>query len=295
MYTAKQRRHRNGGYQYVMPNSQHWSPTRFERFESANDGCSTKVAIIQTDAGRAYLKALGNPEGPHALAREWVGTSLARWFGLPTFDFSIIQLEPGIDVPLGGGILAEPGSAFVTRAAIGDPWSGTKADLKKVVNPWDFTMLVILDTWLLNADRHPPDGNSRKPNYDNVFLEYQPTTKKKRLIAMDFTECLKTGSRLGSSISNIHYTKDPGIYGFFPEFSPFLDGAVLRRGLKQLEAANKVEFEGIVNRIPMDWDVADAVRSAIVDFLMLRAGSLVEHLPGALHPFLGKQTDLPLE
>ncbi len=278
-----------------MPSSQNWSPTRFERFESANDGCSTKVAIIQTDAGPAYLKALGNPEGPHALAREWVGTSLARWFGLPTFKFSIMHLEPGMDVPLGGGILAEPGSAFVTSAAIGDPWSGTKVDLKRVVNPSDITLLVILDTWLLNADRHPPEGKYRKPNYDNVFLEYQPTTKKKRLIAMDFTECLKTGSRLNSSISNIDYTKDPGIYGLFPEFRPFLDGTAFQRGLMQLKSANRAEFEHIVNDIPVDWDIADAVRSAIVDFLMLRAGFLVEHLPDAFHPFLGKQGGLPLE
>ena len=132
-----------------------------------------------------------------------MGTSLARWFGLPTFDFEIIQIEPGIEVPLGGGLQAKPGSAFVTLSTLGDPWSGGNSDLKRIVNPSDITKLVILDTWLLNADRYPPDGLARKPNYDNVFLAYDSATKKKRLLAMDFTECLKTGSSLSSSINNV--------------------------------------------------------------------------------------------
>ncbi len=280
----------------MISNSQRWSPTRFERFESANDGCSTKVAIIQTDAGPAYLKAIGNPEGLHALVREWVGTSLARWFGLPTFDFGIIQIESGIEVPLGGGLLAKPGSAFVTRSTLGDPWSGSKADLKRIVNPSDITRLVLVDTWLLNADRHPPDGHIRKaPNYDNVFLAYDRATKKKRLLAMDFTECMKSGSILNSSIRNIQYTKDLRIYGLFPEFIPYLDNAAFLAGLKRLKSIERDELDGIVNGIPNDWDVTEAVRSAMVDFLVQRAGFLVEHLPTAFHPYLGKQTGLSLE
>lgn len=279
----------------MISNSQRWSPTRFERFESANDGCSTKVVIITTDAGRAYLKALGNPEGPHALAREWVGTSLARWFGLPTFDFGIIQIEPGIEVPLGGDLLALPGCAFVTRATLGEPWSGMKGDLKRIVNPSDLTGLVLLDTWLLNADRHPPEGLARKPNYDNVFLEYDRAMKKKRLLAMDFTECLKTGSTLNTRINNIEYLKDQRIYGLFPEFRPFLDRATFHTGLKRLESVKGDEMRDIVNGIPHDWEVSDAVRNAIVDFLVQRAGFLVENLPGAFHPYLGKQAGLFLE
>jgi hypothetical protein len=44
--------------------------------------------------GTAYVKVLGNKEGPHMLASEWVGTSLAQWFGLRVPDFAIIQLPP---------------------------------------------------------------------------------------------------------------------------------------------------------------------------------------------------------
>jgi hypothetical protein len=54
---------------------------------------STNVAIVETDAGKGYLKAMGNPEGEHALACELVGTQLAHWFGLRTFDFALIAVN----------------------------------------------------------------------------------------------------------------------------------------------------------------------------------------------------------
>jgi hypothetical protein len=44
-----------------------------------------------TDAGKAFVKTLGNPEGPAALISEWIGTRLAAWLGLPTFDIAIVD------------------------------------------------------------------------------------------------------------------------------------------------------------------------------------------------------------
>jgi hypothetical protein len=55
---------------------QGWRPTTFLRFEIALD-TSMETARLVTDAGLAYLKALGNRQGPHPLAGEWVGTQVA--------------------------------------------------------------------------------------------------------------------------------------------------------------------------------------------------------------------------
>jgi len=44
-----------------------WQPTTFKRFYKAHR-TSLGTAQIMTDVGRAYLKALGNPQGPHVLA-----------------------------------------------------------------------------------------------------------------------------------------------------------------------------------------------------------------------------------
>ena len=55
--------------------------------------------------------------GPHALASELVGTQLADWFGLPTFDYSIIRVETDeIELRFANGQLAQTGPAFITRA-----------------------------------------------------------------------------------------------------------------------------------------------------------------------------------
>jgi hypothetical protein len=54
-----------------------WQPTTVRRFIKALE-TATGTVIVETDQGEGYLKPLGNPEGPHVLACEWVGTQLAR-------------------------------------------------------------------------------------------------------------------------------------------------------------------------------------------------------------------------
>jgi len=46
-----------------------WSPTRYKRLLRVLD-TSMGTAEIETDAGRAYIKAMGNRQGPHQLACE---------------------------------------------------------------------------------------------------------------------------------------------------------------------------------------------------------------------------------
>jgi len=44
-----------------------------------------------------------------------VGTQLAAWLGLPTFEFAIIQVLPENEIPFQKGDQAQPGPAFITR------------------------------------------------------------------------------------------------------------------------------------------------------------------------------------
>lgn len=57
-----------------------WIPTRLLRVAGSVD-TSTGATEVNTDAGPAYVKPLGNRQGPHVLATDWGGTHLARWFG----------------------------------------------------------------------------------------------------------------------------------------------------------------------------------------------------------------------
>src|SRR4051812_44333293 len=128
-----------------------WSPTRLIDIGESAD-TSTGVVEVITDAGMAYLKAIGNRQGPHVLATDWVGTHLAKWFGLSTFDIAIVPLEEGFE--LRRGAKATPGPAFAARAEAGDAWGGGPNQLAPIVNPEDITRLVVFDTWALNCDRH---------------------------------------------------------------------------------------------------------------------------------------------
>jgi hypothetical protein len=162
----------------TMPDHGPWRPTTFLRFEQPLD-TSMGTARIVTDAGPAYIKALGNRQGPHPLACEWVGTNLARWFGLPTFEFALLRIDASVDeIPFLRGGIAASGPAFVTRAASGHTWGGSAEELASLVNPEALAHLVVFDTWTRNCDRYPADLTTRKPNYDNVFLEDEWTPGK---------------------------------------------------------------------------------------------------------------------
>ena len=100
-----------------------WHPTQLMRIARSAD-TSTGATEVTTDAGRAYLKPMGNRQGPHVLATDWVGTHLAKWFGLSTFEIAILRVEAAAVFELPRGAKAEPGPAFVARADAGDAWGG---------------------------------------------------------------------------------------------------------------------------------------------------------------------------
>jgi hypothetical protein len=139
-----------------MSGSSKWRPTTFLRFEQGLD-TSMGTARIVTDQGRAYIKALGNRQGPHPLACELVATQLAEWFALPTFEYALIRIDDIVDeIPFNRGGKAASGTAFVTRATEGHPWGGSPEELEALVNPEDISRLVVFDTWTRNCDRYPP-------------------------------------------------------------------------------------------------------------------------------------------
>jgi HipA-like protein len=184
-----------------------WQPTQFVRFEKAFD-TSVGTSTVVTDAGKAYLKALGNRQGPHALVCEWVGTRLADWFGLATFDYALLMLDENDEIPLPRGLRALPGSAFVTREEPGFSWGGDPKELETLANPADVSRLVVFDTWTRNCDRHSPAGS--RVHYDNVFFSREGVSADvSRLIAMDHTHCFTCGKDLDASMANIETVKDP--------------------------------------------------------------------------------------
>ncbi|MBN1489355.1 MAG: hypothetical protein JXA69_05505 [Phycisphaerae bacterium] len=221
------------------------------------------------------------------MACDWVGTQLARWFKLSTFDFAILSVTPDDEIPLGHGCHAEPGPAFVTRAERGHPWGGSARELEQIDNPYELGPLVVFDTWTLNCDRHSPDPATRKPNYDNVFLsEERAAPGHFRLITMDHTHCFTCGRELNERVARIDRTKDDRVYGLFPGFVGHLDGRQtdVRDAVARLRTFERRTCEAVVNSIPPEWEVSKEARKALCELICQRAGFVADNIIDWLSP-----------
>lgn len=255
-----------------------WQPTTIlrpiERFRTA-----TETVLVQTDAGPGYLKALGNRGSPHYLAADWLGTQLATWLGLPTFECAIIQVTPEDEIKFATGGMAQPGAAFITRAESGTTWGGTEDELRLLMNPEDIGKLVLFDTWTRNCDRYPPDLTQRKPNRNNVFLSNEGLADGQfRLIAMDHTHCFHCGRDLNAQLSNIELVKDERLFGVFPEFKPFFrpHWPALLETVAKLQTLDRQWVEGLTGSIPAEWQVDTTGRAALATLVYNRASYTTE-------------------
>ena len=239
------------------------------------------TARITTDAGPAYLKAMGNPQGPHQLACEYVGTQLAEWFGLPTFDYALMPIDATVDeIPLKDGQLAVSGPAFVTRAADGHPWGGSDDELDALVNPEAVSRLVVFDTWTLNCDRHAPDLTARRPNYDNVFLEKVGERGKRtfRLLAIDHGCCFSGGRDLTPKSASIDQVRDSGLYGMFPAFVPRVRQDHAESAIARLSELQEDAVAQMIQSVPQEWEVDAKTRRAWRELICRRATFVAEDI-----------------
>jgi hypothetical protein len=256
-----------------------WKPTRLMEVARSAD-TSTGATEVTTDVGRAFIKPLGNRQGPHVLATDWVGTHLAKWFGLSTFDVAILNLEADDEFELPRGAKAQPGPAFASRALPGDPWGRSGLQLDLLVNPEDVTRLVVFDTWTLNCDRHHHDLTARKPNYDNVFLSSENVEPgKRRLIAMDHGLCfIRSGEDLTPKLAHIDKVQDDHIYGLFPEFHDQLREDTIEHCVSKLREMEPTLAQSIVETVPDEWDLPTQTRKAWIELICRRAGHVADNV-----------------
>lgn len=169
-----------------------WKPTRLMEVAASAD-TSTGATEVTTDAGRAYIKPMGNRQGPHVLATDWVGTHLAKWFGLSTFDVAILVLGPDDTLPLPRGRTAQPGPAFAARALAGGPWGRSEQELDSLVNPQDLTRLVVFDTWTLNGDRHHLTSRSADRTTTTSTWQARASNRASAGLSPWITDCASSG------------------------------------------------------------------------------------------------------
>lgn len=257
-----------------------WKPKTICRFLHALP-TSASTAIVETDCGTAYLKAMGGNESPHSLACELIGTSLAKWLGLQTLDFTLIEVTNEDEIPLCNEqneliANASPGPAFVTRGEVGDVWGGNDRQLKQLANPEDISRLVVFDTWTLNCDRHgPPEGTqSQKPriNLRNVFLSAEAPPGQLILKAIDHNCCFTCGKTLTAArLREVSRIKDKRVFGLFPRFRKRLKRPVVHAATARLAGIDKQVVASMMQEIPRQWDVRKEVQEAWTELIVGRA------------------------
>lgn len=270
-----------------------WSPSIVLRVIKTIPS-STSPVLVDTDAGLGYLKALGNPEGPHALACDFVGTELASWLGLSTFDYSLISLTTEDELPITNGLAIVPSTAFITRSEQGDKWGGSSDQLKLLSNPEEIARLVAFDTWTLNCDRHSTYSSGdllrTRQKADNVFLSTESgEAGKLELRTMDHTCCFTCGRPLSKEVSRIDRIRDERVFGLFPAFRPFIERDAVKTAIIDLRRFERSIADSVLARVPADWELDAGTRAALAELITRRAEYVAETLEGKLFP----QGDLP--
>lgn len=259
-----------------------WLPATIDRFLKSYPS-STKVAEVMTDKGLGFLKGIGNPAGPGALASELVGTELAAWLGLHTLEFALINITPDVEIPLcDSEDVLQQGPGFISKKIRANTLDGNEIYLRHLDRVSDIAKLVVLDTWLMNPDRCPPDEGyyGLEPSRDNLL--FSPVGRGKyHLIAFDHTHCFVEGV-LWDEVGNPHLKRDPKVYGVFPEFRQFLTREHLMVALHRLAQLDRATVQQIVTSVPRDWGITGAAAVAWQDLIFERAAYVVETLPGLL-------------
>lgn len=254
-----------------------WNPTRIRWVNKTLD-TSTGATHVETDSGPAYVKFMGNPEGPQALFCELIGTRAAAWLGLPTFDVAVMDVDqPGL-ATYENGTSSEPGPAFAARFEEGTPWGGTADELQAAMNPEATAGLIVLDTWLLNCDRYRPEDGRVRRNTRNVFLSAKGARKGKfRITAMDHTHCLTCGRPITPALAHIDRIKDERLYGHFPEFRDLLRHQDVAALAARLRTFTRATANDLLAQMPAPWSPGTVETTAVAELLTQRADFLGRH------------------
>ncbi|WP_236616078.1 HipA family kinase [Rhodopirellula europaea] len=266
-----------------------WTPTTIKRRIPTDISSSTRPTHVVTDQGNAYIKwpsQLRNSQGATALASELIGTGLAEWFGLPTFEYAVMQACEADAFPDSDDENLVP--VFLTKEVEGDTWKGTAKELNQVENKADISRLVVFDTFACNSDRHlifDNRGQQREHRNDgNVFLSQDAAPKMLRLRVYDHTHChyaVIDASGIPAYQSKI---EDPAIYGLFPEFRNFLDRDVVKEAAAKLLKLDLPTITNIVDAVPDEWIRHPESKDRWKSFIRDRARFVSNHIESKIFP-----------
>ena len=244
------------------------NPTRVLR-EIESFVSSTRVALVETDAGLGYVKGMGNPKGSNALICELVAAELAIWFGLSIPPFAVIE-NCEIEIKMKDWAHSMKAPLFFSKKVDGFPRDGSAAIISKLRRPNDVAKLVVFDTWIRNTDRYSPGV----ANSDNLLTVRRGNQRNYDLTPIDHTHCFFE-LMLDASMDDAAF-RDGGVYGDFPEFTPFLTRTAVGGALDRLSKLDRDFVDEIVAGTPQAWGLGASAAKRLADFICRRAAFVME-------------------
>ena len=236
-----------------------------ERFVS-----STRVVLVETDAGLGYVKGMRNPHGAKALVSELVAAELGAWFGLSVPPFAIIE-NCDIEIRMKDWPYLMQPPLFFSKSVDGFPRDGSDAIISKIRNPGDISRLVVFDTWVRNTDRY---SRGKMNNSENLLLVMNGNKEKYDLTPIDHTHCFF--EEVLPDGLNEESVMDQSVYGDFPEFTPYLTRTAVGAALDRLSRLDRGFVNEIVYSIPPEWGLNASAARTLADFICRRAAFMVE-------------------
>ncbi len=271
-----------------------WQPTKIT-LTGEPVKTATRPALCVTDAGDAYLKAMWAPGTGEMLIRELIGLRLAAALGLDAPPCVIHPLQPSEVARTSDAEECRAGPALLIRSIPWGIWDGTAKQLRMLTNREDLAGLVVLDTWLRNADRYPPAGpHVPAPGADdgslaNVALSPDPARPRRfRIRAVDFSHCLHPTLSLDPTRLGADAIADDAVYGLFPAFAALLRPRDVDRAVARLDGLSAGLVPGIMAEVPPEWwGLHGPIAPVVADFLTGRLAVVRSTIRGILGSRLG--------
>jgi hypothetical protein len=223
--------------------------------------------------------------GSATLVSELVASELASWIGLRVPPFAVLrQCQIELTMQRNGVAMAPP--LFFSLAVDGSPHVESDTFLSRLRQPGDVALLVIFDTWVRNWDRFY-DGDD---NADNLLYVKAAGRRKYDIVPIDHSSCFIGGDvdfPIGPAPE--HWTFDPGIYGKFPSFDPYIDGKTVKRAVSRLSQLERDFVVEVVNSVPPEWGLGPNAARSLIDLICERA----DYVVNTIEARLVDQLDLP--
>ena len=245
------------------------NPTRVLR-EIEHFVSSTRVALVETDAGLGYVKGVGNSEGLKALVSELVAAELAVWFGLSVPPFAVIETSE-IEIRMKDWPQRMKAPLFFSKRVDGFPRDGSDAIISRLRRPRDISKLVVFDTWIRNSDRY---SRGKMNNSENLLFVKLNNKRKYDLTPIDHTHCFFDNIIKDEPGDTV--VMDKAVFGDFPEFAPYLNQAAVEAALARLSRLDRDFVDEIVGSTPHEWGLGASTARTLADFICRRAAFVVE-------------------